>query len=139
MFVTFSGKDFGWVEGNLLPLLDENKLKYCIHYRDFELGRDIHENMAESVYASRKVLAVISKNYVTSGFCQSELGMALYRSTKRCDASLIVIRIDGMAKESLPKSLRNKTFLDYHNKTERKTWRERLVKHLLVNRAPQMV
>ena len=137
--MTFSGKDFGWVKGNLLPLLDENKLKYCIHHRDFELGRDIFENMAESVYTSRKVLAIVSKNYVTSGFCQSELGMALYRTTKRGDASLIVIRIDGMSKESLPKSLRNRTFLDYHDMIERKKWGERLIKHLVVNSAPQIV
>lgn len=131
VFVTFSGKDFDWVKRTLMPLLEEYGVKYCIHHRDFELGRGIYDNMAESVYTSKKVLAIVSKSYMASKFCQSELEMALYRNTEMGDSSLIAIRIDDTDKESLPKSLRSRTFLDFHDKTEKKTWEERLIKHLV--------
>ena len=131
MFITFSGKDFGWVKAKLLPLLEKHGIQYCIHNRDFELGRAILDNMADSVYTSKKVLAVMSKNYMASKYCRGELEMALYRSTEMGDSSLIVIRIDNIAKDKLPKSLRNRTFLDYYDVTERKTWGQRIIKHLI--------
>lgn len=130
VFVTFSSKDFDWVKEHLIPLLEKYDVRYCIHHRDFELGRAIVDNMAHCVCTSKKVLAVMSRNYMTSKYCQGELEMALYRSTEMGDSSLVVIRIDDIAKEKLPKSLRSRTFLDYHDKTERKTWEERIIKHL---------
>lgn len=128
--MTFSSQDLNWVKKELLPLLDKHKLKYCIHDRDFQAGKPVVDNMAESVYTSRKVLAVMSHNYMSSKFCRGELEMALYRSTEMGDSSVIVVRIDGVDRSKLPKALRNRTFLDHHDFTERKNWEERLIKHL---------
>lgn len=130
VFVTFSSQDLNWVNKELLPLLEKHKLIYCIHDRDFEIGKAVVDNMAESVYTSRKVLAVMSHNYMSSKFCRGELEMALYRSTEMGDSSVIVMRIDGVDRSKLPKALRNRTFLDHYDITERKTWEERLIKHL---------
>jgi len=130
VFVTFSSQDLNWVKKELLPLLEKHKLIYCIHDRDFEIGKAVVDNMAESVYTSRKVLAVMSHNYMSSKFCRGELEMALYRSTEMGDSSVIVMRIDGVDRSKLPKALRNRTFLDHYDITERKTWEERLIKHL---------
>lgn len=130
VFVTFSSQDLNWVNKELLPLLEKQKLNYCIHDRDFEIGKPVVDNMAESVYTSRKVLAVMSHNYMSSKFCRGELEMALYRSTEMGDSSVIVMRIDGVDRSKLPKALRNRTFLDHYDFTERKTWEERLIKHL---------
>lgn len=130
VFVTFSNQDLNWVNKELLPLLEKHKLNYCIHDRDFEIGKPVVDNMADSVYTSRKVLAIMSHNYMSSKFCRGELEMALYRSTEMGDASVIVMRIDGVDRSKLPKALRNRTFLDYYDFTERKTWEERLIKHL---------
>ena len=130
MFVTFSSKDLSWVKATLIPVLEKENMNYCIHNRDFELGKGILDNMADSVYRSKKVLAVMSRHYMDSKYCRGELEMALYRSTETGDSSLIVIRIDDIEKKRLPKALRNRTFLDYYEEKERKTWEERLVKHL---------
>ena len=130
VFVTFSSQDLNWVTKELLPLLEKHKLNYCIHDRDFEIGKPVVDNMADSVYTSRKVLAVMSRNYMSSKFCRGELEMALYRSTEMGDSSVIVMRIDNIDRSKLPKALRNRTFLDHHDLTERKTWEERLIKHL---------
>ena len=130
VFVTFSSQDLNWVKKELIPLVEKHKLNYCIHDRDFEIGKPVVDNMAQSVYTSRKVLAVMSHNYMSSKFCRGELEMALYRSTEMGDSSVIVMRIDGVDRSKLPKALRNRTFLDYHDFTERKNWEERLIKHL---------
>ena len=88
------------------------------------------ENIADSVYNSRKVLAVISKNFMNSKFCREELEMALYRCTEMADSSLILIRVDNVDHKRLPKTLRRRTFIDYSSATERGVWEERLLKHI---------
>ena len=131
MFVTFSGKDAAWVEEELVPVLEQSRLKFCIHNRDFELGKPFVDNMIDSVYSSRKVLAVVSRNYMASNFCRGELDMALQRSVEEnADASLVLLRLDDVPRSKLPKSLRGKTFLDYHDPEERCGWAPRLVKTL---------
>lgn len=138
VFVTFSNKDRLWVTNNLTPLLERNRLKYCIHSRDFELGRALVDNMAESVYSSRKVLAVMSKNYMDSKFCRGELEMALHRSKIAHEGSLLVVRIDGIKKKKLPKALREQTFVDFqNNRKERDSWEKKLLRFLVESKVNQ--
>ena len=55
LFVSFSGSDFHWVNDKLMPLLEKEQIKYCIHHRDFEVGKALIDNIADSVYNSKKV------------------------------------------------------------------------------------
>ena len=130
VFVTFSGKDAAWVEEELVPVLEQSRLKFCIHNRDFELGKPFVDNMIDSVYSSRKVLAVVSRNYMGSNFCRGEMDMALKRSKVQDDTSLVLLRLDDISISKFPKKLREKTFLDYHDPEGRCDWGERLVKTL---------
>ena len=130
VFISFSSLDYQWVQDNLAPVLDRKRISYCIHNRDFVVGKAIIENIADSVYNSRKVLAVVSKNYLASKFCREELEIALYRSTEMADSSLLLIRVDGVDQKCLPKTLRRRTFLDYSSPTERTDWEERLLKQI---------
>ncbi|XP_074624222.1 contactin-3-like isoform X1 [Acropora palmata] len=129
VFVTFSTKDHQWVSNKLIPVLEARRFKYCIHSRDFELGRALVDNMAESVYSSRKVVAVVSKNYLESKFCRGELEMALHRSKTGRDGSLFAITIDGIMKKKLPKALRESPVVDYHCDTEN-SWEKKLMRFL---------
>ncbi|XP_031556786.1 hemicentin-1-like isoform X2 [Actinia tenebrosa] len=130
VFITFSSKDFLWVKTELIPLIEKHNLNYCIHNRDFQPGKNIVDNMADSVYNSRRILAVLSKNYMSSTFCRGELDMALCRNTLRNDSSLIAIRVDEIEKKRLPKALQGNTFLDYYNDQEKNLWEIRLAKQL---------
>ena len=132
-FVTFSGKDVEWVEEELIPVLEKHGIKFCIHNRDFELGKPLLDNMTESIYTSRKILAIVSKNYMASNFCRGELELALQRSvSEKVDTSLVLLRLDDIMKAKLPKVLRSKTFLDYHDSEGRSEWEARLVKSLMM-------
>jgi len=61
VFVTYSRKDCPWVDEELLCLLRENQVKYCVDHEHFELGKVFVQTMVDSVYQSRKVLAVWSE------------------------------------------------------------------------------
>ena len=118
------------MDTELLRLLRENQVNYCVDHVHFELGKAIVENIAESVYQSRKVLAVWSGSYASSKYCKQELDYAIQRSFQNSDCSVIVIRLDRTDRKQLPKPLRAKTFLDYSDSVERQGWEKRLIKHL---------
>ena len=114
----------------LLSLLRENQVKYCVDHEHFELGKVFVQSMVDSVYQSRKVLAVWSEGYASSRYCMQELDYAIQRSFQNSDCSVIVIRLDKTDRKKLPKPLRARTFLDYSDSVERKGWEKRLITHL---------
>lgn len=120
-----------------MPLLDHNQIDYIIHSRDFEPGKAWIENMADSVYNSRKVMLIMSANYLASGFCKDEMYMATHRESARNDASLIVVRIDPNLKTAdLPKILRHRTFIDVTSQEEVTTWKGRILEYVRSDSRP---
>ena len=130
-FIIYSQVDSHWVNRKLLPFLEEkHQLKCCVHYRDFAPGRPFQESMAESVYNSYKIIAVLSSNLLKSNFCSYELNIAKYRLLSKGDDSLIFIRIDNEDCRKLPRELRKRNFIDYSNPLERPFWEHKLLKFL---------
>ena len=84
--------------------------------------------MADSVYKSRKIIAVVSRNFFKSKYCSQEMDMALGRSLDRGDDSVIVIKYDdGVDTRKLPKALRQRSYIDYPKLIEKEMWERRLV------------
>ena len=88
------------------------------------------DSMAESVYNSYKIIAVLSSNFLQSKYCHHELQLAQYRLLNQRDDSLIIIRIDKTDPSSLPRELRKRNFIDYADALERPFWKSRLLKFL---------
>ena len=132
-FIIYNKADQVWVSSKLLPLLEEkHHLKCCVHLRDFAPGQPFQESMAESVYKSYKIIAVLSSNLLKSNYCIYELNIAKYRLLNRKDDSLIMIRVDEANSKELPRELRKRNFIDYCNPFERPFWEEKLLKFLNV-------
>ncbi|CAH3176372.1 unnamed protein product [Porites lobata] len=131
VFISYSSKDYDWVQEFLLPVFNNNNVNYTIHSRDFKPGKAFLDNMADSVYTSRKVILVMSANYLSSGFCKDEMHMALYRSAELDDASLILVKIDNTKIKDIPKSLRHKTFIDFTSREEVATWQNRILESVV--------
>ena len=127
LFISYSSKDFAWLCGNLISLLDKHSIPYSIHIRDFELGKPIVQNMADSVYGSRQVLIVLSDNYLASNFCREELHMAIQRGLDKGDSSLIIVMINKFNKRRLPGALRYQILLDFDKHTKKQNWEEKLL------------
>lgn len=133
-FIIYSTKDQEWVRTTLLPTLEQKHgLKCCIHYRNFAPGVLYRENMVNSVYKSRKTVAVVSPNFFTSGFCESEFEYALRRLTERRDDSLIVIKLDHVDENKFPMELKQRSYIDYPRSVEKETWETKLVNCLKAN------
>ena len=127
-FIIYSTTDETWVEKKLLPILEEkHNIKCCIHYRDFLPGVPFLENMAQSVYNSRKTIAVVSKSFLSSKYCNHELKMALHRLVERDDNSVIVIKLDDVEDSDLPIELQFRSYIDFTKATDKKTWEYKLV------------
>ncbi|XP_044179103.1 uncharacterized protein LOC114952170 isoform X3 [Acropora millepora] len=128
VFISYSSKDFSWVTENLISPLEKHSIPYSIHNRDFELGRPIVQNMADSVFNSRQVLIVLSNNYLASNFCREELKMALQRGLDKRDSSVTLVTIDKLKKTHLPSELRKKNLLDFEKHQRRQDWEKKLIK-----------
>ncbi|XP_070567936.1 toll-like receptor 13 [Ptychodera flava] len=76
-FISFCEGDSDWVDEQLQPILeDELKFTLCIHTRDFHGGKDIFANIEENIKKSRKIIFVVSENFVKSSYCDFEMRYA---------------------------------------------------------------
>lgn len=133
-FIIYSTPDEWWVKTTLLPILEEkNTLKCCVHYRDFTIGKSFRENMAESVYKSRKTIAVVSHSFFKSKYCNHEMEIALGRLVERGDDSVIVIKLDDVDRRKLPKALKQRSYIDYFRSNDRETWAKQLIQSIKVS------
>ena len=139
LFISYSSKDFGWVTENLISILEKHSIDYSIHSRDFEIGRPIVQNMADSVYGSRQVLIVLSENYLASNFCREELHMAVQRGLDGGDSSLIFVMIKTLKKNKLPAALRKKRLLDFDKHKKKQDWEEKILREILQSKSTTSV
>ncbi|XP_058243800.1 toll-like receptor 13 isoform X2 [Hemibagrus wyckioides] len=99
-FVSFSHRDEAWVFEELAPRLEEQgqpRLRLCLHNRDFEVGKGIVDNIAESIYSSRRTMCVLSRQYLRSDWCSLEMRMATYRLLEEQKHRLILIFLEHIS------------------------------------------
>uniref|UniRef100_A0A3Q2PQM1 TIR domain-containing protein n=1 Tax=Fundulus heteroclitus TaxID=8078 RepID=A0A3Q2PQM1_FUNHE len=76
-FVSYNVQDEEWVYKEMLPVLEgEQGWRLCLHHRDFQPGKAIIENITDAIYGSRKTICVISRHYLQSEWCSTEIQMA---------------------------------------------------------------
>lgn len=139
-FVSFSSRDEAWVLGELAPRLEEQgepRLKLCLHNRDFEVGKGIVDNIAESIYSSRRTVCVLSRRYLRSDWCALELRVATHRLLEEQRHRLIIIFLEHIspfelsAFHRLAKLVKSRTYLDWpENEAERVNFWERLRRNI---------
>ncbi|XP_070181767.1 toll-like receptor 13 [Littorina saxatilis] len=91
VFVAYAEEDNDFVSDHLRPRLeDELGLKLCLHQRDFHPGRNILENIEDSVTSSKKVLMVFTTHFAHSPWCQFELALCQRHAMDHGDLLLVV-------------------------------------------------
>ena len=127
-FVAHNSNDASWVVRHLLPRLEtEGRYRLCLHQRDWPIGREISENIVESIEASRKVIVVLSNNFAQSQWCRMELEMANHRRLNNWRNSLVLVLLETIAPENQTATLRilltTHTYLEWNERAEEKFWR----------------
>ena len=120
-FVAYNNHDRSWVTKQLLPRLEtEGRYRLCLHQRDWLAGREISENIAESIEKSRKVIVVLSNSFPQSHWCRRELDMANHRR-------LILVLLETISAENQTATLRNlltkHTYLEWNERAQETFWR----------------
>jgi len=112
VFLSYSSKDRPWVQSKLLKFIESKGFKVCFDERDFLLGCNLVQTIATAVYESRKVIAVVSPNYLESGWWQFEFVLT-YTKILNKEApynSLLLIKYKNC---HMPEHMRCLKYLDY--------------------------
>uniref|UniRef100_A0A3Q2QFF3 Toll-like receptor 21 n=1 Tax=Fundulus heteroclitus TaxID=8078 RepID=A0A3Q2QFF3_FUNHE len=120
-FISYNFSDEEWVLNQLLPNLEGNgsSFKLCLHHRDFELGRNIVDNIVTAVYSSRKTICVVSKNFLQSEWCSLEIQLASYRLFDEHRDVLLLVFLEPIPERQLSsyhrmrKVMLKKTYLQW--------------------------
>ena len=107
-FISCERTDAIWVKRNFLPKLENEQtgLKFCVAQRDFMVGATIIDNIVRSINQSRKVVYVISQNFLKSGWCKEELLLGHQESLSRGKNILICIFMPDIIHNQLPDRFR---------------------------------
>ncbi|XP_043914112.1 toll-like receptor 4 [Protopterus annectens] len=117
-----TSKDEEWVMEELVENLENTRpaLQLCLHVRDFLAGLPITSNIIqEGLMRSKKVIVVVSKNFVLSKWCNFEFEMAQSWQFVEGKPRIIIIVLDEIEKEfvskilGLHKYIRKNTYLKW--------------------------
>ncbi|XP_051537324.1 toll-like receptor 22 [Myxocyprinus asiaticus] len=101
-FISYNTQDELWVMEELLPKLEgEQGWKLCLHHRDFEPGRPIMDNIIDGIYSSRKTICLITRNYLKSNWCSSEVQVASFRLFDEQKDVLILVFLEDIPTHQL--------------------------------------
>nr|AAI63527.1 Toll-like receptor 22 [Danio rerio] len=101
-FISYNTLDEAWVMEELIPKLEgEQGWRLCLHHRDFEPGRPIIDNIVDGIYSSRKTICLITRNYLKSNWCSSEVQVASFRLFDEQKDVLILVFLEDIPTHQL--------------------------------------
>ncbi|XP_036996252.2 toll-like receptor 1 [Artibeus jamaicensis] len=103
-FISYSEHDSAWVKSELLPNLEKEDIRLCLHERNFVPGKSIVENIINCIEKSYKSIFVLSPNFVQSEWCHYELYFAHHNLFHEGSDNLILILLDPIPQYSIPSS-----------------------------------
>lgn len=122
VFIAYHSNDRVWVISKLIPCLEKKEnLRLCLHDRDFEVGKLIIDNIIEKINGSRKVVLLLTNNFVQSHWCKFEMMMAQTRQVEGDRGSLLVVMLENVDTRNMCNSLhvllKTTPFLEWPNDT----------------------
>ena len=121
-FVSYSSHDEGLVVRQLAPYLEEERqgrpgYRLCVHYRDFAVGASIAESIISAVELSKRVIIVLSDNFLNSEWCQYEFQTAHHQLLEERKNRIIMVLLHDinldMEDHQLKNYLKTRTYLKY--------------------------
>ncbi|XP_059164109.1 toll-like receptor 4 [Physella acuta] len=97
VFISYSSIDDDFIVHTVNKELRDRGLKLHVHGRDFVTGNWIAANIVTAIKESRKTLVILTRNLLTSKWCNYEIQMANMESIDRGRPTLVFL-----LKESIP-------------------------------------
>jgi hypothetical protein len=109
-FISYSHRDKELVRDWLLPRLEEDGLRVCIDFRDFEPGAPSVTEMERAVLQSRKTLLVLTPGYIAGEWTEFENILAATRDPAARRRRIIPLLVEPC---ELPLRIRALTYVDF--------------------------
>ncbi|XP_025108357.1 toll-like receptor 13 [Pomacea canaliculata] len=122
VFVSYAAEDLRWVQTRLMPEVEQRLgLRLCVHQRDFLAGKNIVDNIVDSINDSKKILMVFSTNFARSHWCQFELAFCL-RHVMENEDNLIIVCLEDILSRDLTSVmmavLKTNTYIQWQNQPD---------------------
>ncbi|XP_028717575.1 toll-like receptor 1 isoform X1 [Peromyscus leucopus] len=101
-FISYSGHDSTWVKSELLPNLEKDDIRVCLHERNFVPGKSIVENIIHFIEKSYKSIFVLSPHFIQSEWCHYELCFAHHNLFHEGSDNVILILLESIPQYSIP-------------------------------------
>ncbi|XP_048640286.1 toll-like receptor 6 isoform X2 [Marmota marmota marmota] len=101
-FISYSEHDSSWVKNELVPCLEKEDIRICLHERNFVPGKSIVENIINCIEKSYKSIFVLSPNFVQSEWCHYELYFAHHNLFHEGSENLLLILLEPIPPNSIP-------------------------------------
>jgi hypothetical protein len=109
-FISYSNRDKEWVRDWLLLRLEEEGLRVCVDFRDFEPGAPSVTEMERAVLQSRKTLLVLTPSYLDSEWAEFENILAATLDPAARQRRVIPLLLEQC---ELPLRICSLTYLDF--------------------------
>ena len=113
-FVSYTGTDEKWAEW-ISAILEANGYSCFLQKWDFRVGENFVVNMHEALKNSDRFIAVLSKEYFDSMYCQAEWTSAFTKDPNGEQRLFIPVRIADIAPEGLLSAI---IYIDLFGKSE---------------------
>uniref|UniRef100_A0A8C5W0S6 Toll-like receptor n=1 Tax=Microcebus murinus TaxID=30608 RepID=A0A8C5W0S6_MICMU len=101
-FISYSEHDSVWVKNELVPCLEKEDIRICLHERNFVPGKSIVENIINCIEKSYKSIFVLSPHFVQSEWCHYELYFAHHNLFHEGSDNLILILLEPIPQNIIP-------------------------------------
>ena len=91
VFISYAHEDKELAR-ELLEFLENNGCKVCFHQRDFMPGEPIYENILEAIYTNKRVLCLVTPNFLQSEYCLDEFSIAQSHNVERKCRRLVIMK-----------------------------------------------
>ena len=96
-FVSYSAEDVDWVKQHLPQLESDHNIRLCLHDRDWLPGRDIIENIVQSIENSRMTVLIVSNAFAISQWCHVELAMIQTKLFESDHDNVILVLLEELS------------------------------------------
>ncbi|XP_061180618.1 toll-like receptor 2 type-2, partial [Saccostrea echinata] len=106
-FIAYNTNDRKWIMSELVRMLERNhKYKLCLHERDIIPGGVYVEDILESIDTSRKLILVLSNNFMDDQWCKYETALASHTLADGDGHKLFLVLLEDIRSEHINRSLK---------------------------------
>ncbi|XP_033745297.1 toll-like receptor 2 [Pecten maximus] len=107
IFICFCDEDSGWTANTFIPWLNETEFEYCFDDKSFKPGRDIADNIMDSIDSSRQTVFVVSCTFLEREWTMFTMKLASVYSFREGRENMnIIILLNDIKKSEFPKLIR---------------------------------